>query len=125
MTGPETPARDLLPLPVHVLQILLALLERPQHGYAILKKVESQTGGESKLGTSTLYAALRRLTGLGLIAETEAPDDVDSDDARRRYYALTASGREVVAAEVRRIRRLSAQLERLPGLAPAPERSRS
>jgi len=125
MTEPSSRVRELLPLPVHVLQILVALLDRPQHGYAILKTVEAQAGGEGRLGTSTLYTALRRLVALGLIVEAAAPDDADSDDARRRYYEVTAFGRDVVSAEAGRLRRLSALLDRLPGLSASPERGRS
>jgi DNA-binding PadR family transcriptional regulator len=113
---------DLLPLPTHVLQILLSLLERPQHGYAILKEIEARTGGEMRLGTSTLYAALRRLSALGLIVETDAPPETESDDARRRYYGATRFGREVVAAEARRVRRLSEMLDRIPALSSAAGR---
>lgn len=56
-------------------------------------------------GTGTLYAALWRMRGHGLIAEsgrTPAPDE----DQRRKYYTITDLGREVAQAEIRRLARV-------------------
>jgi len=113
---------DLLPLPSHVFQILLSLFEHPLHGYALLKDIERRTGGETALGTSTLYAALRRMLGLGLIAETGPPPGTASHDARRRYYRATPLGRRAARAEAQRIRRLSDMIAEVPLLATGPGR---
>ncbi len=49
-----------------VLHILLALSDRPRHGYAIVQEIEKRTGGEVVLGTGTLYTALKRLRRRGV-----------------------------------------------------------
>jgi DNA-binding PadR family transcriptional regulator len=43
-----------------VFLVLLSLAEHPRHGYAILKDVESMSGGRVLLSTGRLYGALRR-----------------------------------------------------------------
>lgn len=95
---------DLLPLSEPVYHILMALSDRPRHGYAILQEVEERTGGVVRLRTGTLYTAVKRLLERGLIEETaEAPPHIERDDERRRYYLLTRLGRAVLAGEARRL----------------------
>jgi DNA-binding PadR family transcriptional regulator len=115
---------DHLPLPSHVFLILLSLLESERHGYALLKDVERRTDGETRLGTSTLYAALKRLLAQGLIAEVPPPADAVSDDSRRRYYRATAFGTRVAEAEAQRVRRLGELIAGVPALASGPRRRR-
>ena len=82
------------------------LSEGELHGYAIMRRVEERTDGGTSLHPGTLYRALSRLVDTGLLQEIDrAPDD---DDERRRYYAMTALGRRVGAAESER---LASQLE--------------
>lgn len=101
---PIDEAEDLLPLSEPVYHILLALSDRPRHGYAILREVETRTDGIVRLRTGTLYTAVKRLLEQGVIEETEeAPAEVERDDERRRYYRLTDLGRQVLAAEARRL----------------------
>jgi DNA-binding PadR family transcriptional regulator len=83
--------------------ILLALSEGPKHGYALMGEIEARSQGQVKLGPSSLYYSLAKLLKAGLIAEEDGPDE-ESDDARRRYYALTSLGRERVADETRVLR---------------------
>jgi DNA-binding PadR family transcriptional regulator len=100
------PASAFLPLTPQVLQILLSLSDGPVHGYAVINDIRDRTDGEMRLTASTLYDALARLLDQSLIAEV---DPVDGErDSRRRYYALTATGRDVLAAETRRLERLLA-----------------
>ncbi len=90
------------PLTPVVFHVLLALSDGPLHGYAIMRQVEEASGQE--MGPGTIYGALRRLTDAGWLAEADA----DDGDARRgRAFALTGEGREALAAEARRIRRLA------------------
>ena len=87
-------------------QVLLALGDGEKHGYAILKDVEQQTGGEVRLSTGTLYAIIKRLVADGIIEECRNRPPAEEDDQRRRYYRLTASGREVTVAEAERMEKL-------------------
>ena len=84
-------------------QILLALAGRDRHGYLIRKAVEQQTDGAMKLGPGTLYAAIRRLEDSALVEESPWRPDADLDDARRRYYRLTSSGRAALETETARM----------------------
>ena len=95
-----TDAERRLPLKPDVFEMLLALSEEALHGYAILKALE---GRGTRIAASVLYRKLRRLMEDGLVEETEAPLAETSEDARRRYYALTGFGAEVVRAEAARI----------------------
>ena len=99
-----------LPLQSHVLQILLSLIQREMHGYSLIKDIGARTEGEMVLGTSTLYAAIKRMVKAGLLEETDPPGDAESEDGRRRYYRATAFGREVAREEDLRIRRLDEML---------------
>jgi len=99
--------RDFLPLTPAVFHILLALSEGDKHGYAVIVDVRERTAGEVKLGTGTLYTAIKRLLERGLIEDADAPaDEVDDGEERRRYYTLTEVGRAVVQAEAERLERL-------------------
>ena len=95
-----------LPLSPPVFHVLIALADGEKHGYAILKEVELRTAGKVRLSSGTLYAIIKRLLNDGLIDEIdERPTD---DDERRRYYALTALGRKVAAAEAQRMEEMLA-----------------
>lgn len=83
-----------------VFHILLSLVDEPRHGYGIIQEVEARTGGAFTLGSGTLYSAIRRLESRGWVKRVKPPQ---SGDARRKYYALTKQGREVVQSEARRL----------------------
>src|SRR5689334_4579483 len=90
-----------LPLSPPVFHVLIALADGEKHGYAILKEVEDRTSGRVRLGSGTLYAIIKRLLNDGLIEEIDERPPLT--DERRRYYALTAFGRKVAAAETQRM----------------------
>jgi DNA-binding PadR family transcriptional regulator len=94
--------RTLLPLTPIVFQVLLALADQPRHGYGIILEVDRRTDGLMRLRTGTLYTVLKRLVELELAEESDARP-VPDDDERRRYYELSAFGREVMKAEARRL----------------------
>jgi DNA-binding PadR family transcriptional regulator len=95
-----------LPLAPHAFQILLSLLNRDLHGYSLIKDIEERTGGEMVLGTSTVYAAIKRMVEEGLLEEAPEPARESSGGPRRRYYRITDFGRRVARAEGLRISRL-------------------
>jgi len=80
--------------------ILAALQAEALHGYAIIKRADELSGGRVRLATGTLYTALDRLTGEGLIRVVN--DEVINGRARR-YYALTDEGRAALQAEALRM----------------------
>lgn len=93
-----------LPLKPREYWILLVLSESAKHGYAILKAAKARSNSELGLGPTTLYRMLYRMVDEGLVEAVEPPaEDVDE---RRQYYGLTATGRAVLAAEVKRLERM-------------------
>ena len=86
--------------------ILLAIGPEERHGYAIMHEVGRITGGAVKLGPGAIYTTIKRLLADALIEESDERPDPELDDQRRRYYRLTALGRSVAAAEVRRLEAL-------------------
>jgi DNA-binding PadR family transcriptional regulator len=84
-------------------QILVALAGGELHGYGIIKDIESRSGEGSVPSTGALYLALQRLEESGLI---EGGRRGVGEDARRKYYRLTESGREVAIEETARLARL-------------------
>lgn len=95
--------RSFLPLTPRVFHVLLALAERPLHGYGVILEVQQQTEGVIVLRTGTLYVLLRRLLDQKLITESAERPAPENDDERRRYYGLTELGREVIQAESKRL----------------------
>jgi len=92
----------LLPLTPVAFDIVLALLDGPAHGYAIMQAVEARSPSATGLHAGTLYRALSRLVKAELIEELEEAPAASSDE-RRRYYAVTELGRRAAAAEARRL----------------------
>ena len=94
-----------LPLKTDVFYILLAMSDRPRHGYGIISEAESRSDGVVRLQTGALYRELRRLLHDGLIEVAGQPAGETSTDERRRYYRPTKLGREVLEADVARMTR--------------------
>ena len=87
--------------------ILSSLAEGPKHGYALTKDIEAFAG--VRLAPGTLYEALVRLEGQGLIEALETED-------RRRPYQLTAPGAAALRAHLSAQRRVAdVGLRRLAG----------
>jgi DNA-binding PadR family transcriptional regulator len=96
-----------LPLRPRDYLILVALSGGELHGYALIREIEGLTEQAVRMDPANLYRALRRLALQGLVAESESRTAPDAGDERRRYYALTPAGRDVAAAESRRLEQLT------------------
>jgi DNA-binding PadR family transcriptional regulator len=83
------------------LHILLSVVDRARHGYAILQEAEERTGGRPGFEIPTLYRALRRLRDQRLIRVADAPEP-DSDE-RRDYWIATSLGRRTLEADLARL----------------------
>jgi DNA-binding PadR family transcriptional regulator len=94
---------------------LLSLAPAPQHGYGIMKDVETVSDGRVKFSTGTLYGALKRLLDGGWIERFDNPNAIESGRPRKEYQ-LTDLGRRILSAEVSRMESLvSASRRRLRG----------
>jgi DNA-binding PadR family transcriptional regulator len=102
----DTDLQRFLPLKTQWFHILLSLAGGEQHGYGIMQEVLERTGGKVRLWPATLYGSLKRLIETELIQESAERPAPELDDARRRYYRLTALGRRVLDAECERLQDL-------------------
>ncbi|HLE79352.1 MAG TPA: PadR family transcriptional regulator [Candidatus Limnocylindrales bacterium] len=94
------------PLSRTAMYVLIAIGTEDRHGYAIMREIARMTEGATRLGPGGVYTTIKRLLDDGLIEECDERPDRELDDQRRRYYRLTAIGRAVAAAEVRRLETL-------------------
>lgn len=78
------------------LLILKALTWEPRHGYGIAEWVQTVTDGSLLMEEGTLYPALHRLQGKGLI---ESEWGLSENNRRAKYYQLTRQGRAYLVAE--------------------------
>ena len=92
-----------IPLTAPVFHILVALSDGERHGYAIMQDVASQTNDAVQLGPGTLYGCLKRMLAAGLVEESDERPDPALDNSRRRYYRMTALGRQAARAEAERL----------------------
>ena len=97
--------------------LILALVEdRPRHGYEIAKLIEQRSEGVLQFHVASLYPLLYRLEERGLIQGhwVEKPGQ-----RRRRFYKLTAAGREILKQHRRTWKEFFAALDRVAGINPA------
>jgi DNA-binding PadR family transcriptional regulator len=128
MPEPRSPEAG-APLSAQVFQILLSLLDGDMHGYALIQDIRHRTDDEIVLTASTLYAAVKRMLGVGWIEEVQPEDPPPDHDERRRYYRMTALGRAAARAEAQRLERLTTmardkRLLRPLGSTPQPKGTR-
>jgi len=97
-----------LPLTETTFYILLAL-NKENHGYAIMQKVEELSGGKVRIAAGTMYGAIENLAKQKLIKS------VHSDDSRRKMFKISDAGREVLALEVTRLKHLVQIYENMEG----------
>ncbi|OGN94375.1 MAG: PadR family transcriptional regulator [Chloroflexi bacterium RBG_13_50_21] len=85
-----------LPLTESTYYILFALAE-PLHGYGVMQKVERLSEGTVKIGPGTLYGAFQVLEKEKLIVKV-------GEKERRKIFALTEKGRQVLKEQINRLR---------------------
>jgi DNA-binding PadR family transcriptional regulator len=89
--------------------ILALLLEEPMYGYQIARELERRSDGYFGVGEGLLYPALHQMERAGLLtSEWRA-----RGKRRRRYYAITAEGRNWLSESGAVWRKFIAHLERL------------
>lgn len=80
---------------------ILLSLEKPRHGYGIIKFVEELTKGRLVLGSGTIYGTLTKMQRDGIIV-------VFSDEKRKKVYEITDNGKELMRNEMVRLTELHA-----------------
>ena len=94
--------------------LLLSLLEAsPRHGYEISKLIETRSGGQLKFHIASLYPLLYRLEERGWIVGrwVEKPGQ-----RRRRFYRLTAEGKQTLARQRRTWQTFVESVRRITGV---------
>ncbi len=85
--------------------LLLVLMEaEPMYGYQLAKEVDQRSSGYFAFKEGTMYPALHRLERDMLVVGSwqDTPNGV-----RRRYYQITAKGRQALADRLREWQRFS------------------
>ena len=78
---------------------ILLCLQKPNHGYGVVQRVEKMTEGEIKLAPGTMYGSLSKMEKDGLIRFI-------NEEEKRKIYTITELGTEVLQLELKRIKRL-------------------
>ena len=93
-------------LQLHWFHILLALADKPLNGAGITEEVLDRTDGSLPLYPGMLYGALKKMTDLGYVAETDVPDGFSTGGGKPRFYRITPLGKRLCAAEAERMARI-------------------
>ena len=112
----------LIPIELSILGAALDLSRAGQadfHGYAIAKEIREREEARRLAAQGTLYRALDRLEGLGLLEGRLEDPEVAAAEARprRHLYKVTALGEQAYAAAALPTRVLVGELRK--GTAPA------
>lgn len=77
--------------------LILSLLDaRPRHGYELSKLIHARSGGQLTFHIDSLYPLLYRLEEREWIKGAWVEK---AGERRRRFYKVTAQGRQVLAAQ--------------------------
>ena len=68
--------------------ILATVAGEPAHGYAVLQRLKTRSGGAFDLAEGTIYPALHRLERDGLLTSSWSTES----GRRRRVYEITGKG---------------------------------
>src|SRR5260370_38639677 len=88
-----------LPLTEPSYLILLALAERPMHGYLIMQTINTAFRTGFQRGPGTLYRTLQPQLKAGLTRETDEADG-NTDDPRPRYSSIPHRSRDRAAQDI-------------------------
>ena len=78
---------------------ILFCLQKENHGYGIVQRVEKLTNVEIVLAPGTMYGSLSKMEKDGLIRFIR-------EEEKRKLYVITDIGKEVLDLELKRIKRL-------------------
>ena len=96
----------------HLDLLLLGVLRQgPQHGYAVITALREGSAGDFDLPEGTVYPALHKLEGAGLVSS----DSSTADGRKRRVYQLTPAGHAALAERRSEWRRFVRGVEAVMG----------
>ena len=92
-------AREQLKNLTEPMYYILLTLTVPHYGYGIMQEVDRRTGGRVKIGAGTLYSLLSRFEDEDIIKQV-------SEENRRKTYAITDKGLDILRDEYQRLKQL-------------------
>ncbi len=100
-------------LPLHALefQLLLTLNQGVAHAYRMVGDIEARQPEWGRILPTNLYRRIWRLAADGLIEEVE--QDEAPTTRSRKYFKLTALGRQVAVAEAGRLQALLLEAQQM------------
>ena len=99
MTTSVDTATAHLPLTTMAFEILLAVASNASTGYEVMLAIEKRTAGSLSPNPGTLYRAVDRLAGEGLITVRKGP----AGTTARRSLTISPLGQRVLTAESDRL----------------------
>ena len=94
--------------------LILALIEhQPRHGYELSKLIESRSKGVLTFHVASLYPLLYRLEKRALIQGRWVEK---AGQRRRRYYRISAGGRQLLSSHRRSWKEFMAAINRVAGV---------
>ncbi len=100
---------DSIALTEAVYYILLSLYS-PLHGYGIMQMVENLSAGRVRLAAGTLYGAINSMLEKGWLKALPL-----EENSRKKEYLITEEGKAVAENELKRLRELLLNGERIIG----------
>ncbi|MCH4888056.1 PadR family transcriptional regulator [Acidaminobacter sp. JC074] len=85
---------------------VLLCLKKPLHGYGIMQKIDEVTQGRVKVGPGTLYNLMDRFVKEDIVQRVET-------SGKKKTYQLTDKGYELLDAEIKRLKTLIADGEKM------------
>src|SRR5581483_8879114 len=95
------------------LLILRTLVFGPQHGQAIARAIQRESGNVLIVDHGSLYPALQRLEERGLVGASWGTSE---NNRRARFYTLTRAGRRELVREEGEWRRIASAIMRVLGV---------
>ncbi|RPI27197.1 MAG: PadR family transcriptional regulator [Acidobacteria bacterium] len=92
------------------LLILRTLLFGKEHGQGIARAIQTLSGNELLVDHGSLYPALQRLEGKGLVT---AEWGTSGNNRKARFYTLTPAGKKQLSSETRQWERIVAAVARV------------
>lgn len=81
------------------LWVLLSIYDQKKYAAEMSEYMYAVTNGTFEVKEQSLYRALRRFKGMGMVSVTE--EDSPNGGPKRKFYELTPTGREVLSRFVR------------------------
>lgn len=103
----------------HLDLLLLSVVgQGPAHGYVLIERLAERSGGAFALAEGTVYPALHRLEGAGLLSSRWSP--AKEGARRRRVYELTRAGRAELVSRAAQWRQFVEGIDAVLGGSPWP-----